>query len=63
MRVDVGAKPAVRDRQTRPLVRAIAHGRSQLVRESREYRRAREIADKKIRRLALRKVDARFEFV
>lgn len=36
--------------------------RSQLVRESREYRRAREITDKKLRRSALRKVDARFEF-
>ena len=36
--------------------------RSQLVRESREYRRAREIKDKKQRRLALRKVDARFGF-
>ena len=36
--------------------------RSQLVRESREYRRAREITDKRLRRLALRRVDARFEF-
>lgn len=36
--------------------------RSQLVRESREYRRAREMTDKKVRRAALRRVDARFEF-
>jgi transposase len=36
--------------------------RSQLVRESREYRRAREMTDKRLRRLALRRVDARFEF-
>jgi putative transposase len=36
--------------------------RSQLVRESREYRRARDMADRKLRRSALRKVDARFGF-
>lgn len=36
--------------------------RSQLVRESRDYRRARETVDRKLRRAALRKVDAQFEF-
>jgi putative transposase len=36
--------------------------RSQLVRESREYRHAREIAETKLRRSALRMVDARFGF-
>jgi len=36
--------------------------RSQLVRESREYRRATQMTDKKLRRLALRRVDARFGF-
>jgi len=36
--------------------------RSQQVRESREYQRARVIRNTKLRRAALRKVDARFEF-
>lgn len=36
--------------------------RSQLVRESREYRHAREMADTKLRRSMLRRVDARFGF-
>jgi len=36
--------------------------RSQLVRESRDYQRARAMTDRKLRRSALRKVDARFGF-
>ena len=36
--------------------------RSQLVRESRDYQRALAMTDRKLRRSALRKVDARFGF-